>query len=135
LQPKEFRDIKQKQCDCEACSKSSLAAAAATSEEEKSDVVKKDAPTCLYAFSKDHKQQHNFVLALLEQQYEHKRLGISDPKGLFQFSRSVTKFSKQRAREQGKLDAEEAKEISREEIADVIDQALDVIGDGSDFSW
>lgn len=88
----------------------------------------------MYAFSRDHKQQHDFVVALLDQQWEHKKLGIKDPKGLFQFSRSLSKFSKQRAREQGKMDAEEVKAFNMEKLENAINGALELLEDDFD-AW
>ena len=52
-----------------------------------------------------------FIRSLLEQQNEHQKMGIFDPKGLFQFSKTASKAARQRAIDQAK---EMEKEIREE---------------------
>jgi hypothetical protein len=68
-----------------------------------------------------------YVHGILAQQWEHQKLGISDPKGLFQFSKSLSKGSRQRAIRQAKRDAEEVKAMSKESIQQVLETALDML--------
>lgn len=76
----------------------------------------------------DGRQSHrNFVLSLLAQQWEHQQLGIHDPKGLFQYSKTCTKSSRQRALEKGKENAKEVERIMKENLESVIDSALDLL--------
>ena len=76
---------------------------------------------------RQHQQRRAFVIGLLEQQYEHQRLGMKDPKGLYQFSRAASKQSRLRAIRIAEEDARQAKEISNEEALDIIDNVLNLI--------
>jgi hypothetical protein len=86
-------------------------------------------PTCSCSPSKNKgkRQQEYYVHGVLAQQWEHQKLGISDPKGLFQISKSLSKASRQRAIRQAKADAEEVMAISKESIHEVLDTALDML--------
>ena len=58
--------------------------------------------------------RHHFVESLLAQQDENEKMGIDDPKGLFQLSRAGSKYSRQRAMKTANEQAEEAKKICKE---------------------
>jgi hypothetical protein len=70
---------------------------------------------------------HHFVESLLTQQYENQKMGINDPKGLFQLSRAGSKYSRQRAIKAANEQAEEAKKISIEETIGILANALDLL--------
>jgi hypothetical protein len=76
---------------------------------------------CQLISDADRQRQRDFVMALLQQQVEHKQLGLQDPKGLFQLSRACTKKSRQQALQQGRQHEKEVLEES------AIDDALDVL--------
>ena len=69
-----------------------------------------------------------FVMGLLQQQMEHERLGLKDPKGLFQFSKAASKQSRLRAIQIAKEDEREAQKIiSQEHVTETIDAVLNLI--------
>lgn len=65
----------------------------------------------------DRQLQKEFVMALLQQQLEHKKLGVNDPKGLFQFSKACSKTSRQQALKQAQVHEQEVKELNQRERA------------------
>ena len=73
--------------------------------------------------------QKSFVKALLAQQEEHKMYGIQDARGLYQFSKSLTKDSKRRAVEEARTLAFDCqREIrSSRELVSCIDNVLDIL--------
>jgi hypothetical protein len=76
--------------------------------------------------------RHHFVNSLLAQQYENQQMGVYDPKGLFQLSLAGSKYSKKRAMKTANEQAEEAKEIFREETIGILDCVLAML-DYRDF--
>lgn len=124
LQSEEFADIRSRRGQCENCTPT-----------EKSSLTEKDAPTCSCSCSSSENKgkRREYVHGVLAQQWEHQKLGINDPKGLFQFSKSLSKGSRQKAIRQAKEDAEEVKAISKESIQEVLDSALDMLS-LNDFS-
>jgi hypothetical protein len=74
--------------------------------------------------------RHQFVESLLAQQYENEKMGIDDPKGLFQLSRAGSKYSRQRAMKSANKQAEEAKKIGKENTTiGLVDSVLDLLDD------
>jgi hypothetical protein len=63
----------------------------------------------------DRQLQKEFVMALLRQQSEHKKLGVNDPKGLFQFSKACSKKSRQQALKQARAREQEVNELNQSE--------------------
>jgi hypothetical protein len=57
------------------------------------------------------------VDSFLAQQCENEKMGIDDPKGLFQLSRAGSKDLRQRAMKSATKQAEEAKKIGKENAA------------------
>jgi hypothetical protein len=80
----------------------------------------------------DRQLQKEFVMALLQQQLEHKKLGVNDPKRLFQFSRACSKKSRQQALKQARAHEQEVEELNRRERGmQVLDSVLlDVVLQG-----
>lgn len=73
-------------------------------------------------------QAKSFVKALLAQQEEHKMYGIQDARGLYQFSKSLSKDSKKRALEDARSLAFDCqKEISSRELVSCIDTVLYIL--------
>lgn len=85
---------------------------------------------CSAIFHKfDHQRQKEFIEALLRQQTEQQKLGMIDPKGLFQLSKAFSKKSKERALQSARAHEKEVKdfaEVKRKTIA-VIDDALELL--------
>ena len=74
--------------------------------------------------------QKSFVKAFLAQQEEHKQYGIQDARGLYQFSKSLTKDSKRRAMEDAKslaFDCQRDEAKSSRELVMCIDNVLDIL--------
>mmetsp|Transcript_26697 Transcript_26697/g.74780 ORF Transcript_26697/g.74780 Transcript_26697/m.74780 type:complete len:256 (+) Transcript_26697:181-948(+) len=91
--------------------------------------------SCPASSSSSQQQQHQrrarqraLVVSVLEQQNEHKRLGIDDPKGLFQLSRRCSKISREQAQRKAAMDAKEARRILRD-TSRVIDDVLSLMED------
>ena len=61
--------------------------------------------------------------SVLERQSEHRRMGVYDPKGLFQLSKVQSKTSRQTARLEAELTALE----SREMVLEALDEVLDIL--------
>jgi hypothetical protein len=71
--------------------------------------------------------RHHFVKSLLAQQRENQKMGIYDPKGLFQLSRAGSKYSRQRAMKTAHGEqAAEAKKISKERAIGILHGVLDL---------
>lgn len=72
-----------------------------------------------------------FIRALLEQQTEHKEMGMVDAKGLFQLSRASSKISRQFALQVGRAQENEVKQFSntseKENLLSIIQGALDIL--------
>ncbi len=64
--------------------------------------VDKDSPRCICQLRAAGERRRDFVMGLLQQQLEHKKFGIQDPKGLFQLSRACSKSSRKRALQEGR---------------------------------
>ena len=71
--------------------------------------------------------RRTFVTGLLAQQDEHQRLGLKDPKGLFQYSKAASKQSRLRAIRAAKEDAILAREITHDQTLEIIDRVLDMV--------
>ena len=82
---------------------------------------------CLCQVGSDNEGRRQFVKGLLQQQLEHKRLGVYDPKGLFQFSRACTKHSRKRAQQLAKTHEQEVRRLSRENTLEIIDDVLNAL--------
>jgi hypothetical protein len=65
-----------------------------------------------FATELDRQLQKEFVVALLQQQLEHKKLGVNDPRGLFQFSRACSKKSRQQALKLARAHEQEVGELN-----------------------
>jgi hypothetical protein len=85
----------------------------------------KDSPRCICQLRGAGERQRKFVMELLQQQLEHKKFGIQDPKGLFQLSRVCSKQSRQRALQEGRQREKEVHQIKQERTLEVIDEVLD----------
>lgn len=85
-----------------------------------------------YNNSTDKPCRKQFIQSLLQTQLEHQRMGIRDPKGLFQLSKRASKKARERAMKEGLETAEEARRISNEETRALIDDVLGILGD-NDF--
>jgi hypothetical protein len=75
-------------------------------------------------------------MSVLAQQWEHQKLGIQDPKGLFQLSKICSKSSRQRALRRAEEDAREAREIAQEprNTSDIINDVIDLL-DGDIYRY
>lgn len=74
--------------------------------------------------------QRSFVKAILAQQEEHKMYGIQDARGLYQFSKSLTKDSKRRAVEEARslaFDCQTETTTTSRELVSCIDNVLDIL--------
>lgn len=67
-----------------------------------------------------------FVRSLLERQSEHRKLGVNDPRGLYQCSKSMSKESKKRALQMAKSVAKECA-MSKKDLIKMIDTVLDIL--------
>ncbi len=77
----------------------------------------------------DQERQKEFIAALLRQQTEHQKMGMNDPKGLFQLSKAFSKKSKELALKSAQAHEKEVKDfmaVKRKTIA-IIDDALDLL--------
>ena len=76
-------------------------------------------------------RQKEFTDELLRQQNEHRLMGVCDPKGLFQLSRTYSKKSKQDAVNIARSQAQEVQEYlctpSREKTLRILDDALELL--------
>jgi hypothetical protein len=83
-------------------------------------------------------KRREFIETLLAQQWEHKQMGISDPKGLYQLSKACTKQSRLLAIRQAKEAAQQVKQEQEnyrsgvKYLARQLDCVLDLVGDGTD---
>jgi hypothetical protein len=77
-----------------------------------SRLLKQSSSAQAFTTELDRQLQKEFVVALLQQQLEHKKLGVNDPKGLFQFSRACSKKSRQQALEQARAHEQEVEELN-----------------------
>jgi hypothetical protein len=79
------------------------------------------------------RRQKEFINELLRQQKEHRLMGLCDPKGLFQLSRTYSKKSKQDAVNNARNQAQEVQEYlctpSREKTLLILDDALGLLDD------
>ena len=74
--------------------------------------------------------QRNFVSELLRQQNEHRLLGLIDPKGLFQFSRSHSKKARQQALKTAKSREQQVQKYlatTKAQLLNLLDDALDLL--------
>jgi hypothetical protein len=80
-------------------------------------------------------KRREFIETLLAQQWEHKQMGISDPKGLYQLSKACSKQSRLLAIRQAKEDAQQVKLEQQEKnrgvryLARQLDCVLNLVGD------
>jgi hypothetical protein len=87
-----------------------------------------DASQCVNEVRADRERQRDFVIELLQQQFEHKKFGIQDPKGLFQLSRACSKSSRLRALQEGRRREKEVQQNPPQDQAlDVLENVLDVL--------
>lgn len=83
-------------------------------------------------------KRREFIETLLAQQWEHKQMGISDPKGLYQLSKACSKQSRLLAIRQAKEDAQQVKQGQQQHnrsvqyLAMQLDCVLDLVRDGTD---
>jgi hypothetical protein len=80
------------------------------------------APKCICQLPADGERQRDFVMGLLQQQLEHKKFGIQDPKGLFQLSRACSKPSRLRALQEGRRREKEVQQLTQEERTTLVQQ-------------
>jgi hypothetical protein len=80
----------------------------------------------------DQQRQKDFVMDLLQQQNEHKQLGMQDPKGLFQFSRACSKKARQQALQQAREHEKEVQKLhqSTSTFDMLIGDCLELLEDG-----
>jgi hypothetical protein len=78
------------------------------------------------------RRQKGFVVALLQQQNEHKQLGMQDPKGLFQFSRACSKKARQQALQQAREHEKEVQKLhqSTSTLHALVGDCLELLEDG-----
>lgn len=96
-------------------------------EEKPGGVIEKEDEDAYNKISEQrHQAQRCFIQCFLKQQDEHRQLGIKDPRGLYQFSKAMSKNSKCRALENGKSVEKECA-ISKEELVHAIDYVLDLL--------
>lgn len=99
------------------------------SQQEQDDLPSNDCSTLFHTFV-DAKRQKEFVTMLLLHQLEHQKMGLTDPKGLFQVSKALSKRSKELA-----LKAAQAheKEVQKDNLSlnqktmAIIDDALELL--------
>jgi hypothetical protein len=120
---KDLSELRQSlgQCSCDDCSLSSSESACCTCTPLPSSTPSTS--------TEERKLRKDFIASLLRQQCEHQRLGLADPKGLFQFSRACTKKSRQDAIKKAKEHEKEVKSFmeQRKLLLGVIDEAMDVL--------
>lgn len=91
----------------------------------------KDSEACSAFFEPFGKQrQREFIAEILRQQNEHRLMGMVDPKGLFQVSKTFSKKSTQDARKSAKAHEQEVREYWEARNAftmGILDEALDLL--------
>jgi hypothetical protein len=91
----------------------------------------KDAELCDAVFHTfDQQRQKQFITALLKTQTEHREMGMSDPKGLFQLSKAYSKKSKQEALKSARAQELEVKDYQEQHrrTLSAIDDCLELLG-------
>ena len=77
----------------------------------------------------DQQRQKELTAAILKQQLEHRQLGMSDPKGLFQLSKAFSKKAKLDALKAGRAQANEVMTYreQQQQTINIIDDALELL--------
>lgn len=100
------------------------------SQQEQDDLPSNDCSTLFHTFAAPQRQKE-FVTLFLLQQLEHQRMGMNDPRGLFQLSKAFSKRSKELALKAAQAHEKEVQQdnlsLNRKTMA-IIDDALELLG-------
>ena len=98
-------------------------------QQEQDDLPSNDCSTLFHTFA-DPQRQKEFVALILLQQMEHQRMGMKDPRGLFQLSKAFSKRSKELALKAAQAHEKEVQQdyisLNRKTMA-IIDDALELL--------